>query len=749
MKDSFYIGRVSSHFLYCASAVLVILGGFSQGIVPTKIHMYISIFLIASIVILNRMWKNYTIGAYEYKRILMTLGVVLTMIVSYEFNNPHLLFYILFVQCFSAFLFVDKSLCIYQLALISVFLLVVGVLNYGNLVDMSWLVGEPGELSLNEFSSGFFNILVMQWMMITQIQHITFQRRQNQEQERSLDDMLKVVETKCDEARQATKSKSDFLSNMSHEIRTPINAVLGMNEMILRESKEDTIKEYAVNVESSGKMLLSLINDILDFSKIESGKMEIVPVKYQLSSVLNDLLNMIQPKAAQKGLKLEIEVNGNTPNYLYGDEVRIRQIVTNLLTNAVKYTDTGTVTLKVNFWKRTEDEIQLCFDICDTGRGIKPEDQQKLFQSFRRVDQQNNRNIEGTGLGLAITKSFVDMMWGSLKVESVYGEGSTFSAAIPQKVVSKEGIGDFKKQIEQSVQAHASYRESFHAPDAKILVVDDNGMNLTVVKGLLKQTQVQIDTAMSGVECLQKLRENEYHVLLLDHMMPQMDGVETLGHIKEEGLAKEMPIIALTANAVSGARELYMDYGFQDYLSKPIAGKALEKALIHWLPQELLILTEEDEAEENTEMVEAEAGKAETVEIEADKAEMEAEVCETAADTTIAELDKETAMMYCCNSEEMYRELLNSYYGQREKWMTSIPAYIEQEDWENYRILVHSIKSNSMTIGAKNFSEEARKHEFAVKEGNYDLPKKEWRKFLTHYKKVLVQVQDILEHSEA
>ena len=344
----------------------------------------------------------------------------------------------------------------------------------------------------------------------------------------------------------------------------------------------------------------------------------------------------------------------------------------------------------------------------------------KLFQAFQQVDSKRNRNIEGTGLGLAITKSFVDMMWGSLKVKSVYGEGSTFSAAIPQKVVRKEAIGDFKKQVEQSVQSHATYRESFQAPDAKILVVDDNGMNLTVVKGLLKQTKVQIDTAMSGMECLQKLRQNQYHAILLDHMMPKMDGVETLNCMKEEGLVKDMPVIALTANAVSGAREMYMDYGFQDYLSKPIAGTSLEKTLIRWLPQELLILIDEEE-----------------------DAKQESEVINE--DATIAELDRETAMMYCCNSDEMYRELLNSYYEQREKWMTSIPSYIEQEDWENYRILVHSIKSNSMTIGAKSFSEEARKHEFAVKEGNYDLPKKEWKKLLAHYKEVLAQVQHMLE----
>lgn len=737
MNDSFYIGRVSSHFLYCASAVLVILVGFAQGNVPVGIHTCISVFLIASIVVINRMWKNYVIGAFEYKRILMSLGIVLTLIVCYEFNNPHLLFYILFVQCFSALLFSDKSLCIFQLAIMIVLLLVLGVLHYGNLVDMSWLLGEPGELALSEYGAGFLNILIVQWMMITQVQHISFQRRQNSEQERSLDDMLKVVEVKCGEARQAAKSKSDFLSNMSHEIRTPINAVLGMNEMILRESTEDNVKEYAVNVESSGRMLLSLINDILDFSKIESGKMEIVPVEYQLSSVLNDLINMVQSKAVQKGLKLNVEVDGDIPNYLYGDEVRIRQVVTNLLSNAVKYTDSGTVTLKVNFWRRTDDEIQLCFDICDTGRGIKPEDQEKLFQSFRRVDQQNNRNIEGTGLGLAITKSFVDMMWGTLKVSSVYGEGSTFTAAIPQKVVRTEAIGDFKKQVEQSVQARDSYKESFKAPDAKILVVDDNGMNLTVVKGLLKLTDVQIDTAMSGMECLQKLREKEYHILLLDHMMPKMDGVETLKCIREEGLAKDIPVIALTANAVSGAREMYMDYGFQDYLSKPIVGKALEKALIHWLPQELLTLTEKEDEEISEETENAIMAESETV--------VGGHVEQNDVETIPSELNKETAMMYCCNSEEMYRELLNSYYVQREKWITSLTAYVEQEDWENYRILVHSMKSNSMTIGAKNFSEEARKHEFAVKEGNYELPKQEWKKLLTHYKQVILQVQDILE----
>ena len=737
MNDSFYIGRVSSHFLYCASAVLVILVGFAQGNVPVGVHTCISVFLIASIVVINRMWKNYVISAFEYKRILMSLGIVLTLIVCYEFNNPHLLFYILFVQCFSALLFSDKSLCIFQLAIMIVLLLVLGVLHYGNLVDMSWFLGEPGELALSEYGAGFLNILIVQWMMITQVQHISFQRRQNSEQERSLDDMLKVVEVKCGEARQAAKSKSDFLSNMSHEIRTPINAVLGMNEMILRESTEDNVKEYAVNVESSGRMLLSLINDILDFSKIESGKMEIVPVEYQLSSVLNDLINMVQPKAVQKGLKLNVEVDGDIPNYLYGDEVRIRQVVTNLLSNAVKYTDSGTVTLKVNFWRRTDDEIQLCFDICDTGRGIKPEDQEKLFQSFRRVDQQNNRNIEGTGLGLAITKSFVDMMWGTLKVSSVYGEGSTFTATIPQKVVRTEAIGDFKKQVEQSVQARDSYKESFKAPDAKILVVDDNGMNLTVVKGLLKLTDVQIDTAMSGMECLQKLREKEYHILLLDHMMPKMDGVETLKCIREEGLAKDIPVIALTANAVSGAREMYMDYGFQDYLSKPIVGKALEKALIHWLPQELLTLTEKEDEEISEETENAIMAESETV--------VGGHVEQNDVETIPSELDKETAMMYCCNSEEMYRELLNSYYRQREKWITSLTAYVEQEDWENYRILVHSMKSNSMTIGAKNFSEEARKHEFAVKEGNYELPKQEWKKLLTHYKQVILQVQDILE----
>ncbi|MCR5672098.1 MAG: response regulator [Lachnospiraceae bacterium] len=387
-------------------------------------------------------------------------------------------------------------------------------------------------------------------------------------------------------ADDANKAKSSFLANMSHEIRTPINAVLGMDEMIIRESKEKNIRAYARDIKTAGRTLLSLINDILDFSKIEEGRMEILPTQYDLSSVINDLINMIRTRAEKKGLKLEIEVDPDVPRILYGDEIRIKQIALNLLTNAVKYTTEGKVAMKVGFKKSKEDEIILCFKIEDTGIGIREEDMDKLFSPFSRIEENMNRSIEGTGLGMSIVRQLLDLMDSRLDVNSTYGEGSTFSFDIRQQVIKWDPVGDITKRLSEGSDDKEVYQELFHAPDAQILVVDDTEVNLTVMCNLLKQTLVKIDTASSGPEALNAAKERKYDIIFIDHMMPGMDGIETFNRIKEEADTNGTVCIALTANAVSGAREMYMEAGFADYLSKPVDGRRLEEMVRKYLPQD-------------------------------------------------------------------------------------------------------------------------------------------------------------------
>lgn len=390
----------------------------------------------------------------------------------------------------------------------------------------------------------------------------------------------------ADNAINAGKAKNNFLANMSHEIRTPINAVLGMNEMIMRESGEKNIVEYASNIQSAGRTLLSIINDILDFSKIESGKMEIVPVEYDTSSLINDIVNMIKARADKKKLKFIPEIDENIPSALYGDDVRLRQIITNILTNAVKYTHTGQIRFKMHVLKLQGDIVSLEVSVSDTGIGIKEEDLGKLFMSFQRLEQEKNRNIEGTGLGITIVQRLLNMMNSELEVSSVYGVGSTFSFIVDQKIINYDPVGNYEQRLRIS---HSDKNDDTvrTAPDARVLVVDDNETNLIVAKSLLKRTLVNIETASGGMECIELLKNNIYDIVFLDHMMPEMDGIETLKRIKNEQLTANTVFIALTANAIHGARQSYLDAGFDDYLSKPFTGKDIERCLFSHLRKEI------------------------------------------------------------------------------------------------------------------------------------------------------------------
>ncbi len=391
----------------------------------------------------------------------------------------------------------------------------------------------------------------------------------------------------------ANKAKSQFLANMSHEIRTPINAILGMDEMVLRESKEKEILEYAEDIQTSGRTLLALINDILDFSKVEEGKMEIVPVSYEPATMISDLVNMTKERAIKKDLEFKVDYDRNIPRLLKGDEIRIKQCALNLLTNAVKYTKKGYISLNIGYSAVDDMHIDLSFTVEDTGDGIREEDMKDLFSPFKRIDDVKNRSIEGTGLGISITKRLLDLMGSELKVTSEYGKGSVFSFTVRQEVMISESIGEFERRDEAGKGNKYKYKELFHAPEASILVVDDIKMNLTVITKLLKRTEMNIDTATSGAEAIKKASENEYDIIFIDHLMPEMDGIETLHILKKTSKSgeKEPVYIVLTANAISGAREMYLEEGFADYVSKPVEGEHLERLIKSYLPPEKLLDT--------------------------------------------------------------------------------------------------------------------------------------------------------------
>lgn len=486
-----------------------------------------------------------------------------------------------------------------------------------------------------------------------------------------------------EEADKANAAKGTFLAHMSHEIRTPINNIMGMDELILRESDVPQIREYAENIKSAGNMLLALINDILDFSKIEAGKVEILPVSYHLASILTDLINMINLRAKSKGLEFKIFVNEDTPVRLFGDAIRVKQVVTNLLTNAIKYTRKGSVVFTVDYKMLSDQQVELIFSIKDTGIGIKEEDMKKLCHSFQRLDEAHNRNIEGTGLGLTITSQIVNLMKGKMEIESKYGIGSCFTVRIPQTIESQEGIGAFDTEFEKSEQGRDKYKCMFYAPEARILVVDDNATNRILAKALLQDNQIQVDLAESGKQMLSMIKDNCYDMIFLDHRMPDMDGVEALHTMQVNQLCTQTPVIALTANAVSGARNYYLGEGFDDFLSKPIDPLKYELLIYRYLPKSKII--EVGEICENENM---------------DDLKEEADTYTKKAAEDGSTLNVKAGLEWCANDREVYRDILQSYMESADMKREIIKASLSEKDIVRFTIEIHGIKSAAKTIGA-------------------------------------------------
>ena len=395
------------------------------------------------------------------------------------------------------------------------------------------------------------------------------------------------------EIEELNRAQNRFFSSMSHEIRTPINSIIGLNELILREDVSDKVAADAMNIQGACKMLLSLINDFLDVSKIESGKMDIVPAVYNVGDMLSDIVNMIWVRAKEKGLEFYVDVDRAVPSQLYGDEVRIKQILINVLSNAVKYTQEGSVTLSIQSKMTSSDYAQISYSVTDTGMGIKEESIPHLFSAFQRVDEEENRHIEGTGLGLSIVKQLVELMGGDITVNSVYTKGSTFVITLPQKTAGKATIGYFDPETKRSLGARECYRQTFEASKASVLIVDDNEVNLMVTKKLLRGTKVQVDTVASGAECLKRTIQNRYDVIFMDHLMPDMDGIECMHMLRTQtgGLNQNTPVVILTANAGDENQTLYRREGFDGYLLKPVSGLQLEEELLRHLPREIVSMT--------------------------------------------------------------------------------------------------------------------------------------------------------------
>lgn len=506
--------------------------------------------------------------------------------------------------------------------------------------------------------------------------------------------VMEAQEQYTELAESANRAKTAFLSSMSHEIRTPINAIIGMNEMISRETGDTTILDYSDKIKASSESLLELVNDVLDFSKIEAGKMELIPESYNLKTMLTEIWDMIYVRASEKGLKLEAKVDANVPVELFGDSLRIKQIILNLLTNAVKYTESGSITLSVEYFYKSDEEILLRTSVKDTGIGLNPEEIDKLTRPFERIDEKRSRNIEGAGLGLSIVKNLLSLMESKLEVDSIYGTGSTFAFEVAQKVEKWTKMGNFAPS-ERRASDRAKDTAILNAHRANILAVDDNELNRMVIKELLKRTGVNLTLAEGGAESVELCKKEKYDAILMDHRMPDIDGVEALHMIKEEGLNKETPAIVITANANNGMDDFYKSEGFEAFLSKPIDGVKLERMLLNILPGDLIDSKDD-----------------------------------------IATLIDEAQGIQANGSEELYEKVSAQFAKTADAIMNELRLLYETGNIKDYTIKIHALKSAAKLVGAMNLSKEAEYLEKCGNEGNIEEIDSLTNDCLSHFKTV-------------
>lgn len=511
-------------------------------------------------------------------------------------------------------------------------------------------------------------------------------------------------------SEQDSKAKNEYLANMAHDIRTPINTVLGMNEMILRENTNVEINEYSNNIKRASNILVELVNDILDISKIESGNMELLEDSYEVGELLNDVITVIKDKCKKKNLQFVVNVDKSIPSQLYGDENKIKQVLLNLLTNAVKYTQSGTVTFEIKVMNRNgSDNVELYVAVEDTGSGIQQENLKSIFSSFKRIDEIRNTKIEGTGLGLNIVYNLLKLMKSKIEVQSEYGIGSKFYFLLDQKIVNNRPIGEYLDSFNSQINRKNNYKVGFIAPEARILVVDDNEMNLLVASKLLKDTQMKIDTVSSGFGCLAKINEKKYNLILMDIKMPELDGVETLRRIRGgNSINVDTPVIALTADVVAGVKEKYLKEGFIDYIAKPIDAKKFESKVGSYIPKRLcrVVKGNSDKIINNNNLINMAKG-----------------------------------LEFCSNDREMYDEILSTYLQNGLENMKKIMLAYGNEDWTNYSIHIHSLKSTSLTIGAEKLSSLAKQLEEAADKGDIQFIAYNNDIALDMYKSVLLEIE--------